>query len=462
MKRFRQDLGVFRRFRVGIERHGGKSGYEHDLQVRIDFGGAAGQLYPIHFRHDDIGQEQVERLLAQALICAGAIVEIGHFIAGALQGFHQETAHVFIIFGEQNSRHGFPSFRHQTRTAASGAANRNALWWFGGKYQVNVRTYWTCQDHNGSVERATDGLANGQQVPHMNDMGDFTNTPPFHVSMPEDHAAPFVFNSPHSGRCYPDRFLAQSRLDRITIRRSEDAYVDELFSGVVDLGAPLLAANFPRAWLDVNREPWELDPRMFNEPVPSFANTRSARVAGGLGTVPRLVGEGLEIYRSRLPLSEALSRIELAYKPYHNCLQRLLARIHGRFGHAILVDCHSMPANIRVGDEDKRPDFIIGDRFGTSASQALSENAIRLLRAMGYSVTHNKPYAGGFITEHYGRPGRGLHAVQIEVNRGLYMNEGTYEKTAGFSSLRDDISSFCRALMKIPGAGLSNLPLAAE
>ena len=296
----------------------------------------------------------------------------------------------------------------------------------------------------------------------MSDKGDLADIPPFHVSMPENHAVPFAFNSPHSGRCYPERFLEQSRLDRMTIRRSEDAYVDELFAGVVALGAPLLAANFPRAWLDVNREPWELDPRMFNEPVPSFANTRSARVAGGLGTVPRLVGEGLEIYRSRLPLAEALSRIERAYKPYHACLQRLLARIHGRFGYAVLVDCHSMPANIRVGDDDRRPDFIIGDRFGTSASQALSLKAISLLRAMGYSVTHNKPYAGGFITEHYGRPGRGLHAVQIEVNRGLYMNEATYEKTVGFSALSDDISVFCNALMQAAGADLADLPLAAE
>lgn len=296
----------------------------------------------------------------------------------------------------------------------------------------------------------------------MKEMGDFTDTPPFHVSMPANHAAPFVFNSPHSGRCYPKRFLEQSRLDRVTIRRSEDAYVDELFAGTVGLGAPLLAANFPRAWLDVNREPWELDPRMFNEPVPAFANTRSARVAGGLGTVPRLVGEGLEIYRSRLPLSNALSRIERAYKPYHHCLQRLLSHTHGRFGYAVLVDCHSMPATIRISDDERRPDFIVGDRFGTSASKALSEKAISLLNAMGYTVSHNKPYAGGFITEHYGRPGRGLHAIQIEVNRGLYMNEATYEKTAGFAALCDDLAAFCNSLMQVSGSDLADLPLAAE
>lgn len=296
----------------------------------------------------------------------------------------------------------------------------------------------------------------------MKDPGEFSDTPPFHVRMPRQHTAPFVFNSPHSGRCYPARFLRQSRLDRVTIRRSEDAYVDELFSGTVTLGAPLLAANFPRAWLDVNREPWELDPRMFNEPVPSFANTRSARVAGGLGTVPRLVGEGLDIYQSRLPLSEAVSRIERAYKPYHDCLQKLLSHAHGRFGFAVLIDCHSMPANIRVSENATRPDFIVGDRFGTSASKALSARAIRVLRGMGYAVSHNKPYAGGFITEHYGRPDRALHAVQIEVNRGLYMNENTYEKSAGFDALCDDLAAFSKVLMEISGAELAELPLAAE
>lgn len=296
----------------------------------------------------------------------------------------------------------------------------------------------------------------------MKPQGEFTDTPPFHVAMPVQQASPFVFNSPHSGRCYPASFLKQSRLDGQAIRRSEDAYVDELFAGVASLGAPILTANFPRAWLDVNREPWELDPRMFSDPVPSFANTRSARVAGGLGTVPRLVGEGLDIYRSRLPLAEALERIDKAYKPYHACLQRLLAHTHGRFGVAVLIDCHSMPASIRVSDNTDRPDFIVGDRFGTSASSALSKRAMRLLQAMGYRVSHNKPYAGGFITEHYGRPDRGLHALQIEVNRGLYMDEATYDKRPGFSALCDDLREFCRDLMAISPAELGDVPLAAE
>lgn len=291
---------------------------------------------------------------------------------------------------------------------------------------------------------------------------DFSVFPPFEIRSGAEQRVPFLFNSPHSGRYYPERFLAMARLDRNAIRRSEDCYVDELFGGAVALGAPMLAANFPRAYLDVNREPWELDPRMFAEPVPSFCNIRSVRVAGGLGTVPKLVGEGLDIYAGRLPLAEAVGRIEAVYKPYHETLKRLLTRTHARFGFAVLIDCHSMPASIRVGDSGLRPDFIIGDRFGISATAALTETAIGLLTAMGYTVAHNKPYAGGFITEHYGRPARHLHALQIEVNRGLYMNERTFEKGAGFDALADDLTRFSADLMAMPDHHFIDLPLAAE
>lgn len=296
----------------------------------------------------------------------------------------------------------------------------------------------------------------------MTAIEDFCQVASFETRASAEQRVPFVFNSPHSGRHYPERFLAMARLDRDAIRRSEDCYVDELFGGVVALGAPMLAANFPRAYLDVNREPWKLDPRMFVEPVPSFANIRSARVAGGLGTVPKLVGEGLNIYPGRLPLAEALTRIELVYKPYHDALKRLLARTHARFGFAVLIDCHSMPASIRIGETGMRPDFIIGDRFGASASSALTERAIGLLISMGYTVSHNKPYAGGFITEHYGRPARNLHALQIEINRGLYMNERTFQRSSGFDALADDLTRFCADLMATPDRDIGDLPLAAE
>lgn len=296
----------------------------------------------------------------------------------------------------------------------------------------------------------------------MNTESDFAEVPAFEVRSTAEQRFAFVFNSPHSGRSYPERFLRMTRLDPTAVRRSEDCFVDELFSGAVALGAPMLAANFPRAYLDVNREPWELDPRMFAEPLPAFANVRSPRVAGGLGTVPRLVGEGLDIYSGRLPLAEAVSRIEQVYKPYHACLTDLLARTHALFGYAVLIDCHSMPAGIRVGEGNVRPDFIIGDRFGASAPAALRKHAITLLSSMGYTVAHNKPYAGGFITEHYGRPAQGLHALQIEVNRGLYMDERTLQKTSGFDGLASDLAHFVHDLMTISSQHFMGMPLAAE
>lgn len=289
---------------------------------------------------------------------------------------------------------------------------------------------------------------------------DFVDVPPLKVLGPAEPLVPFVFSSPHSGRHYPERFLAMSRLGRAMIRRSEDCYVDELFAGAAMMGAPLVAANFPRAYLDANREPLELDPRMFDEPLPPHANFRSPRVAGGLGTIPRLVGEGLDIYVGKLPLAEAYGRIEAVYRPYHACLAQLVGRAQALFGHAVLIDCHSMPASIRTGENGVRPDFIVGDRFGRSAAAHLVEQVTSTLSGMGYVVSHNKPYAGGFITEHYGRPAHGLHALQIEVNRGLYMNEHTYQKTAGFDALADDITRLCAHMLG--SAGWSGLPLAAE
>lgn len=296
----------------------------------------------------------------------------------------------------------------------------------------------------------------------MSGFDDFSPATAFEVRSAVEQRVPFVFNSPHSGRHYPERFLAMSRLDGMAIRRSEDCYVDELFGCAVGLGAPILVAHFPRAYLDANREAWELDPRMFSEPLPPFANIRSARVAGGLGTIPRLVGEGLEIYSGRIPFQEAARRIENVYKPYHDTLRRLVGATRASFGYAVLIDCHSMPGSIKLGESGLRPDFIVGDRFGTSASASLTEAAIGLLTAMGYTVAHNKPYAGGFITEHYGRPAQALHALQIEVNRSLYMNEATLEKTAGFDALAQDLAQFSADLMSVPDDYFARYPLAAE
>lgn len=299
-------------------------------------------------------------------------------------------------------------------------------------------------------------------VPGGPSFDDFAGKAPFEIRCAAEQRVPFIFNSPHSGSWYPERFLGMSRLDRHQIRRSEDCFVDVLFSGCVPLGAPMLVAHFPRAYLDANREAWELDPRMFADPLPSFINARSPRVAGGLGTVPRLVGEGLEIYSERIPFAEAAMRVEQVYRPYHETLRQMLVNTRTDFGYAVLIDCHSMPGSIRLSDTGMRPDFIIGDRFGTSASGGLTQAAIGLLSAMGYKVAYNKPYAGGFITEHYGRPAQRFHALQVEVNRGLYMDEVRLEPTVGFDALVEDLARFCADLLSLPDADFERFPLAAE
>jgi N-formylglutamate deformylase len=286
--------------------------------------------------------------------------------------------------------------------------------------------------------------------------------PAFEIIEPSAYAAPVLFNSPHSGSTYPRAFLELSRLDVGTLRRSEDSFVDALIAGVVRRGYPLMRAHFPRCFVDVNREPYELDPRMFDGRLPSFANTRSMRVAGGLGTVARVVGDAQEIYDQRIPVDDALQRIETLYKPYHRALRRLFTKMHRDFGSAMLVDCHSMPSSSGHKDERPRPEFVLGDRYGTSCVGVVAETVESTLRTLGYTVSRNKPYAGGFITEHYGNPSAGLHAIQLEVNRALYMDERRYERTAGFDRLAADLETLARRLGEIPLEELRPYRAAAE
>jgi N-formylglutamate deformylase len=286
--------------------------------------------------------------------------------------------------------------------------------------------------------------------------------PPFDVIEPAGMAGPVLFNSPHSGSIYPVAFLAHSRLDVTTLRRSEDTFVDALIAGVVGHGFPMMRAHFPRCYVDVNREPYELDPRMFEGRLPSFANTRSMRVAGGLGTVARVVGDAQEIYDSRMSVDEAMRRIEALYKPYHRALRRLFTKVHRQYGAAVLVDCHSMPSNGGQKDERPRPEFVIGDRYGTSCVGMVADCVERTLRELGYTVSRNKPYAGGFITEHYGNPAAGLHAVQLEINRALYMDERRFEKSAHFATLAADLETMAIRLGEIPLPELRPYRAAAE
>jgi len=286
--------------------------------------------------------------------------------------------------------------------------------------------------------------------------------PPFEILEPVECRGPVVFNSPHSGRIYPRAFLNAAKLDISTLRRSEDSFVDELVAGVVPRGHPLMQVYFPRCYVDVNREPYELDPRMFEGRLPSFANTRSMRVAGGLGTVARVVGDAQEIYNQRIPIDDALRRIEGLYKPYHRALRRLLTRVHHDFGTAMLVDFHSMPSHTGAKDDRPRADIVIGDRYGTSCVPIVSETADATFRELGYAVSRNKPYAGGFITEHYGNPAAGLHSVQIEVNRALYMDERRYERIESFGRLAADIMTLADRLAMIPAEELRPYRAAAE
>ncbi|WP_082640297.1 MULTISPECIES: N-formylglutamate amidohydrolase [unclassified Aureimonas] len=265
--------------------------------------------------------------------------------------------------------------------------------------------------------------------------------PAFEIVEPGEQTLPFVFCSPHSGRAYPKDFLEQTRLGPDAIRRSEDLFVDQLFDFVPALGAPILQARFPRAYLDVNREPYELDPGMFAGPLPDFANSASVRVAGGLGTIPRIVAEREDIYNGKLPLTEIERRIEAIYFPFHEALEALIERTRRRFGFAILLDCHSMPSSVRLMPGGRRADMVVGDRFGTSALHAYVVMVTQRLSALGYEVTRNKPYAGGFITERYGRPRRGVHAIQIEINRALYADEVGFLPHDGFALLRRDLWS---------------------
>lgn len=286
--------------------------------------------------------------------------------------------------------------------------------------------------------------------------------PPFEAVEPAECRGPVLFNSPHSGRVYPRGFLMTSRLDLPTLRRSEDSFVDDLIAGVVARGHPIMRAHFPRCYVDVNREPYELDPRMFDGRLPSFANTRSMRVAGGLGTVARVVGDSQEIYDQRIAVSEALRRIDVLYKPYHRALRRLFMRLHRDFGAATLVDCHSMPSTTGTRDERPRADLVIGDRYGTSCVPVVTETIEQTMRGFGYAVSRNKPYAGGFITEHYGNPTTGLHAIQIEINRALYMDERRYERSESFAHLAAEFEILSDRLSEIPLEELRPYRAAAE
>jgi N-formylglutamate amidohydrolase len=277
---------------------------------------------------------------------------------------------------------------------------------------------------------------------------------------PDMPATALVFASPHSGRVYPPGLMAASCLDADTIRQSEDAHVDELISGSPAHGVTVIAARLARAWIDVNREPWELDPGMFEDELPAYAKGRTARVAAGLGSIARIVSDGQEIYHRKLTFAEALARVEAVHRPYHAALAELVASARQAWGAAVLIDWHSMPSAAARHGTDARGgeragcDVVLGDRFGGACAPAVARLAEQGFRDLGYSVARNAPYAGGYTTEHYGRPPRKVHALQVEINRALYMDERTLAPTSGFRSLKADLESLFATLSAVDWAAI--------
>jgi len=246
--------------------------------------------------------------------------------------------------------------------------------------------------------------------------------PAYTITDPKTLSSSVVVASPHSGRQYDSKFLSQSILDDHAIRSSEDAYVDLLVDYVPELGAPLLTANAPRAFLDLNRSKQELDPAMIKGVRSTVQNPR---IASGLGIIPRVVANGRSIYRGKLSQSEARTRIANFWEPYHAALDMLLDRAHGEFGRSILLDMHSMPheAALHSGTLRSNPEIVIGDRFGSSSDKFIVEKIESLFVAQGFRVARNAPFAGAFMTQNYGRPYLGHHVVQIEIDRSLYLDE---------------------------------------
>lgn len=263
----------------------------------------------------------------------------------------------------------------------------------------------------------------------------------FAIENVENAATPVFLNSPHSGDAFPAAFLARAQLSKTQLRRASDLFVDELVAPAVRAGLPLMRALLPRSYIDLNREPLELDPRLIEGVLPFDANTRSLRVAGGLGTIPRVVSEQAEIYAGKITLDEAMDRISGAYVPYHLRLKQELAARQALHGHVVLVDLHSMPSGGLPRSGRPLADIVIGDRFGASAAAGLVEYLEGLFCDAGYSVERNHPYAGGYIAEHYGRPRFGWHAIQIEISRALYMDEARLVPHSGFIVLSEALSS---------------------
>lgn len=282
-----------------------------------------------------------------------------------------------------------------------------------------------------------------------------TETEAFVLTRPARRLSPLIFASPHSGRDYSAAFLAQVALDRRSIRSSEDAFVDRLFDMAPELGAPLLAARAPRAFLDLNRAADELDPGV----IEGIARApHNPRISSGLGVIPRVVAGGRSIYRGKLRLAEAEQRLRRFWHPYHQELAALIEETRAVFGQAVLIDCHSMPheaieAHTRPGQS--RPEVVLGDRFGATAGRDVMDQVEAAFAGAGLRVGRNAPFAGAYVAQAYGRPSRGVHVVQVEIDRALYMDEVRIEPLAGFAGFRDLIAGVVAELVQPPTVALA-------
>lgn len=279
----------------------------------------------------------------------------------------------------------------------------------------------------------------------------------YYLREPRRLTSAVVFSSPHSGRDYPPAFLRASALDDRALRSSEDAFVEDLFGAAPDFGAPLIAASAPRAFVDLNRSIDDLDPAV----IRGIGRGRpNARVASGLGVIPRVVAEGRAILSGKIALSEAQQRLDTYYTPYHTRLEQLLQQSQAAFGEVLLVDCHSMPSEaLSHGRREgaARPQVVLGDRFGASCGKAHVDRIEAIFRQEGFTVTRNAPFAGAYITQAYGRPAAGRHAIQIEIDRGLYMNEATIRTTSEYANTKRRLTAVVRQICDIatPQVGLA-------
>lgn len=279
------------------------------------------------------------------------------------------------------------------------------------------------------------------------------------LSVPDIQTSHVVFASPHSGRHYSRAFLRSSVLDDVQIRSSEDAFMDRLIASAPAHGAPVLTATMPRAYLDLNRACDELDPAVIEGVRRPGHNPR---IASGLGVIPRVVANGRAIYAGKLSMAEAKTRIASYWQPYHTQLRDLMQDTRRDFGTAVLVDFHSMPheAVQAAGAPGlPRPEVVLGDRFGASASGEIVDRIETIFLKAGLKVSRNAPFAGAFIAQAYGRPSRGHHAVQVEIDRALYMNEQFVRPNGNFDSFRKLME---RVVAEIAETGRRAVPLAAE